>query len=192
MSIAPGLAGRADAHRVAALLDRYFAAVNHRAYQAYARLFAQPGQLTPREFAWGYSTAHDSDAVLAGLAPLKGGLKATVTFTSHQDPAHSPDHSSCIDWTIALFLHRAGPAYLIGMPPHGYRAGLHACRFAPRHPAPGQADHHRASHHRASHHQASHHRASHHRARHTGTRHQVSRQPRSRHRSSKHQRRANR
>ena len=142
MSIAPGLAGRADARRVAALLDRYFAAVNHRAYQAYARLFAQPGQLTPREFAWGYSTTHDSDAVLAGLAPLKGGLKATVTFTSHQDPAHSPDHSSCIDWTIALFLHRAGPAYLIGMPPRGYRAGLHACRFAPRHPAPGQARHH--------------------------------------------------
>ena len=133
MSIAPGLAGRADVRRVAALLDRYFAAVNHRAYQAYARLFAQPGRLTPHEFIWGYSTTHDSNAVLAGLTAPGGGLKATVTFTSHQDPAHSPDHSSCIDWTIALFLHRAGPAYLIGMPPRGYRAGLHACSFAPRH-----------------------------------------------------------
>ena len=141
VSIAPGLAGRADVRRVAALLDRYFAAVNHRAYQAYARLFAQPGRLTPHEFTWGYSTTHDSNAVLAGLTAPTGGLKATVTFTSHQDPAHSPDHSSCIDWTIALFLHRAGPAYLIGMPPRGYRAGLHACRFAPRPPAQGQARH---------------------------------------------------
>ena len=167
MSVAPGLAGRADVRRVAALLGRYFAAVNHRAYQAYARLFAQPGQLTPREFAWGYSTTHDSNATLAGMAALKGGLEATVTFTSHQDPAQSPDHSSCIDWTIALFLHRAGPAYLIGMPPRGYRAGLHACRFAPRHFTQGQARHH---HTRAAH------------SRQAGTRHKVSWHPRSRHR----------
>ena len=176
VSIAPGLAGRADVRRVAALLDRYFAAVNHRAYQAYARLFAQPGRLTPHEFTWGYSTTHDSNAVLAGLTAPKGGLKATVTFTSHQDPAHSPDHSSCIDWTIALFLHRAGPAYLIGMPPRGYRAGLHACSFAPRPPAQGQARHHPA------------------RQRGRRNRHpaQVSQHPRSRRQGSKHQRRTNR
>ena len=182
MSIAPGLAGRADVRRVAALLDRYFAAVNHRAYQAYARLFAQPGRLTPHEFTWGYSTTHDSNAVLAGLTAPEGGLKATVTFTSHQDPAHSPDHSSCIDWTIALFLHRAGPAYLIGMPPRGYRAGLHACSFAPRPPAQGQARHHPARHTRSRHTRSAN----------TGTRHKVSRHPRSRRQGSKHQRRTNR
>ena len=151
VSIAPGLAGRADVRRVAALLDRYFAAVNHRAYQAYTRLFAQPGRLTPHEFTWGYSTTRDSNVVLAGLTAPARGLKATVSFTSHQDPAHSPDHSSCIDWTIALFLHRAGPAYLIGMPPRGYRAGLHACSFAPRPPAQGQARHHPARHTRSRH-----------------------------------------
>ena len=146
VSIGPGLAGRAGVARVTALLDRYFAAVNHRAYQAYARLFAQRRQLTPREFAWGYQTTHDSNAVLAGVAPLKGGLKATVTFTSHQDPAGSPDHSSCIVWRITLFLHRAGPVYLIGMPPTGYRAGLRACRFAPRHPAQGHSGQQHARH----------------------------------------------
>ena len=182
MSIAPGLAGRADVRRVAALLDRYFAAVNHRAYQAYARLFAQPGRLTPHEFTWGYSTTHDSNAVLAGLTAPGRGLKATVTFTSHQDPAHSPDHSSCIDWTIALFLHRAGPAYLIGMPPRGYRAGLHACSFAPRPPAQGQARHHPARHTRSRHTRSAN----------TGTRHKVSQHPRSRRQGSKHQRRTNR
>jgi len=140
VSVAPGLAGRAHVRRVTALLDQYFTAVNHRHYQAYARLFAQR-QLTPSAFAWGYRTSHDSDAVLAGLSARKGELEATVTFTSHQAPAGSPDHSSCIDWTITLFLHRDDQAYLIGRPPAGYRAGLQACGFAPHQAAPGPAGH---------------------------------------------------
>ena len=146
VSITPRLAGRADARRVGGLLVRYFAAVNHRRYQAYASLFAQRRQLTPRDFAWGYRTSHDSNAVLVGIAALKGGLKATVTFTSQQDPAQSPDHSSCIDWRITLFLYRTGATYLIGMPPPGYRAGLQACSFAPRQPSPGQPGHRTAAH----------------------------------------------
>ena len=162
VSIARGLAGREDARRVAALLDRYFAAVNHREYRAYARLFAQPRQLTPREFAWGYRTSHDSRAVLAGISALKGGLKATVTFTSHQDPAQSPDHSSCIDWRITLFLHqfRPGtqPAYLIGMPPAGYRAGLQACRFAPRSSSQGRSSHRTTQHRTTTKHRSTQHR----------------------------------
>ncbi|MDX6333795.1 MAG: hypothetical protein QOG05_1135 [Streptosporangiaceae bacterium] len=153
MSIGPGLAGRADVRRVAALLDRYFAAVNDRDYQAYAHLFTQR-HLTPREFAWGYRTSHDSKAALVGTGRLKGGLKATVTFTSHQDPAGSPDHSRCIDWRITLFLHRAGTAYRIGTPPPGYRAALHACRFAPR-PAAQRHPGHRSSGHASSQHQRS-------------------------------------
>jgi hypothetical protein len=155
LSIGPSLAGRADVRRVAALLNRYFAAVNHRDYQAYAHLFAQR-HLTPREFAWGYRTSHDSTAVLVGVGPLKGGLKATVTFTSHQNPAGSPDHSSCIDWRITLFLHRAGPVYRIGMPPPGYRAAVHACRFAPRLPAERHSGH-RSTGHASSQHQRSKH-----------------------------------
>jgi hypothetical protein len=145
VSITPRLAGRADARRVGGLLVRYFAAVNHRRYQAYASLFAQRRQLTPRDFAWGYQTSHDSNAALVGIAALKGGLKATVTFTSQQDPAQSPDHSSCIDWRITLFLYRTGAAYLIGMPPPGYRAGLQACSFAPRQSSPGHSSHRAAS-----------------------------------------------
>jgi hypothetical protein len=27
-----------------------------------------------------------------------------VTFTSHQQPAESPDNSACDDWTITLYL----------------------------------------------------------------------------------------
>ncbi len=153
VSVGRGLAGRGGVRRVTALLDRYFASVNHREYQAYARLFAQR-QLTPRGFAWGYRTSHDSNAMLVGITALNGGLKATVTFTSHQDPAESPDHSSCINWRITLFLHRAGPTYLIGMPPTGYHAGLQACRFAPRHAVP-PASSHRAGRHPAAQHQRS-------------------------------------
>jgi hypothetical protein len=164
VSITPGLAGRADARRVGGLLARYFAAVNHRRYQAYASLFAQRRQLTPRDFAWGYRTSHDSNAVLVGVAALKGGLRATVTFTSQQDPAQSPDHSSCIDWRIILFLHRTGANYLIGMPPPGYRAGLQACGFAPRQSSPGHSRHRTAtgssSTHRSSTHRSSTHRSS--------------------------------
>jgi hypothetical protein len=161
VSITPGLAGRADARRVGGLLARYFAAVNHRQYQAYASLFAQRRQLTPRDFAWGYRTSHDSNAVLAGIAALKGGLKATVTFTSYQDPAQSPDHSGCIDWRITLFLYRTGATYLIGMPSPGYRAGLQACSFAPRLSTPGHfTSGHSASRHSASRHSASRHSTS--------------------------------
>ena len=145
MSVGPGLDARPDVRRAAALLDRYFAAVNQRDYPAYEVLFAQR-HLTPREFAWGYRTSHDSNAVLAGVSALKGGLKATVTFASHQDPAGSPDHSSCIDWRITLFLHRAGATYLIGMPPAGYRAEMHACRFGPRHAARGRSGHRSSGH----------------------------------------------
>ena len=140
-------------------MARYFAAVNHRRYQAYASLFAQPWRLTPRVFAWGYQTGHDSNAVLVGIGALKGGLKATVTFSSQQDPAQSPDHSSCIDWRITLFLHRAGASYLIGMPPPGYRASLQACSFAPRQSSPGHSSHrttkHSSSVHRSSRHLSS-------------------------------------
>jgi hypothetical protein len=151
VTIAPSLAGRANTGRVAALLNHYFAAVNRREYQAYAQLFAQRRQLTPREFAWGYRTSHDSDAMLVGVSGLARGLQATVSFTSHQDPAGSPDHSSCINWTITLFLHRAGSTYLIGMPPPGYRPGLQACRFAPRQTAPRHSSHRSSARPRAQH-----------------------------------------
>jgi hypothetical protein len=177
VSITPGLAGRPDARRVGALLVRYFAAVNHRQYQAYASLFAQRRRLTPRHFAWGYQTSHDSNAVLVGIAALKGGLKATVTFTSYQDPAQSPDHSSCIDWRITLFLHRTGATYLIGMPPPGYRPGLQACSFAPRPSRQGHSSHRTAK--RST-------------SKHSTSKHSTSKHSASKHSTSKHGRRKHR
>jgi len=65
---------------------------------------------------------------LTSLTPAgSGGFAATVAFTSHQDPADSPDNSSCTNWGITLYLVPQGGNYLIGTPPSGYTASYRAC-----------------------------------------------------------------
>ncbi len=57
-----------------------------------------------------------------------GDLDVAVTFTSHQNPADSPNqHESCTDWKISLFLAPGGSGYLIDVPPPGYHASYTAC-----------------------------------------------------------------
>jgi hypothetical protein len=56
-----------------------------------------------------------------------GQLQAAVTFTSHQQSAASPTHSSCTAWTISLYLLREGHTYVIESPPASYRATAAAC-----------------------------------------------------------------
>ncbi len=132
VSIAPHLAHSALARRVAALLDSYFTAVNHREYRRYSHLFGRWHQLTLRKFLAGYRSTHDSRATLVSLADpghglIAHGLIATATFQSRQVPAASPDHARCDNWTIRLYLRRAGGRYLIVPPPAGYRARYRAC-----------------------------------------------------------------
>ncbi|HEY9243273.1 MAG TPA: zinc ribbon domain-containing protein [Streptosporangiaceae bacterium] len=127
VSVSHSLAGRADAQQVAGFLDSYFAAVNHREYQEYSSLFERWHHLTRAEFDRGYRTTHDSSALLTGLSSSKDSLTATVTFTSHQAPAASPNHASCTNWRIVLYLRRVGSQYLIGPPPPGYHATYHSC-----------------------------------------------------------------
>ena len=83
-------------------LDSYFAAVNHREYLEYSSLFDRWHHLTRTEFDRGYRTTHDSSAVLVGLTTSTDTLTATVTFTSHQAPAASPNHATCTTWRIVL------------------------------------------------------------------------------------------
>jgi hypothetical protein len=40
-------------------------------------------------------------------------MTATVTFTSHQDPAASPNHASCTSWRIVLYLRITAAADLL-------------------------------------------------------------------------------
>jgi len=127
VTIAPHLARSALARRVATMLDSYFTAVNHRDYRRYSLLFGRWHQLTLRKFLAGYRSTRDSRATLIGLAGHGRALIATVTFQSRQAPAASPDHTRCDDWSINLYLRRAGGRYQIVPPPARYAARYHAC-----------------------------------------------------------------
>jgi hypothetical protein len=127
VSVSPAVAHRPDAQQVTGFLDSYFAAVNHREYLEYSSLFERWHHLTRAEFDRGYSTTHDSSALLVGLSSSKDTLTATVTFTSRQDPSASPNHATCTNWRIVLYLRRVGDVYLIGPPPAGYHATYHGC-----------------------------------------------------------------
>jgi hypothetical protein len=67
-----------------------------------------------------------SETLVALSAARHGKTAATITFVSHQDPAQSATHTACT-WEITLYLHPAGPSFLIGVPPGTYRASAKAC-----------------------------------------------------------------
>ena len=48
-----------------------------------------------------------------------GGLRATVTFTSHQNAGTGVDGSPCNDWTLNFYLVKQGADYLKGAAPSG-------------------------------------------------------------------------
>jgi hypothetical protein len=116
--------------QVLAVLDRYFSAINRHDYAAYARLL-DPQALArspASEFYTGDGSTADSGETLTGLADMSSGaVAAALTFTSHQQPSDSPDHSSCDAWSITLYLVPQGTGYLIGLPPAGYQASFTSC-----------------------------------------------------------------
>ena len=120
-----------DAASVAAFLGQYFAAINAHDYQSYLSLLGPQVQqgMTQAQFEKGYRSTVDSNETLVGISTASDGdLAAEATFTSHQNPADSPDHSeSCTDWDITLFLTQSGSGYLIDPAPAGYQASYQAC-----------------------------------------------------------------
>lgn len=131
-TVAATAAARASAAEpgVAQFLADYFTAINHHDYQAYVALLdpAQAARETAARFGAGYGTTTDSDATLTWIAGLGQGREAAwVTFTSHQAPSASPDHSSCDVWRITLYLNPSGGGYLIRRPPPGYAAHVRSC-----------------------------------------------------------------
>jgi hypothetical protein len=130
VSVAAGVASNPAEPAVAAFLDRYFTAINTHDYAAYSRLLdAQEQSVDTRSsFDTGYGTTADSAETLTGIAGAGGGDEAaTVSFTSHQDPADSPSKTACTSWTITLYLQPNGGGYLIGPAPTGYHASYQAC-----------------------------------------------------------------
>jgi hypothetical protein len=130
VAVAPAAAGNPAAPQVTALVNRYFTAINQHDYAAYASLLdpQMQQQNTQSSFDSGYATTTDSAETLTGISGTgSGGLAASLTFTSQQSPADSPDNSSCDQWSITLFLVPNGAGYLIGPPPSSYRASYQAC-----------------------------------------------------------------
>jgi hypothetical protein len=131
VAVAPGAAGEPHAEAAVALLTGYFTAINRHDYLSYRSLFTPRLQvsLTPATFLAGFRTTADSAATLdEAFAAGTGRLAATVTFTSHQNPADSPDHAACTTWRITLYLAPRAGRYLIDSPPAGYRASYQRCR----------------------------------------------------------------
>ncbi len=130
VSLAPAVIRDPDAAGVRDLLVNYFNAINNQDFQGYASLFT-PGRrrlMTATAFASGYQTTIDSMVTLLGVARASGGLlAATISFTSHQSPAVSPDHTGCTRWAITLFLLQQDGALLISTPPADYHAYHVAC-----------------------------------------------------------------
>lgn len=120
-----------DASSVAAFLNQYFTAINNHDYQAYTSLLSPQAEqgLTQEQFDNGYDSTVDSAETLLGISTATNGdLVASVTFTSHQNPAESPDgDESCTNWNISLFLEQDGGGYLIDEPPQSYHASYQAC-----------------------------------------------------------------
>jgi hypothetical protein len=128
VAIAPALAGQPDVLGVAALLKSYFASINSHDFAEYSSLFVPQIRGSAQHFNDGYRSTTDSGATLVGLAPTgTDGLAATVTFTSRQNPADSPNHAGCDQWDVVLPLVRNGTGYLIARSPAGYQPSVHTC-----------------------------------------------------------------
>jgi hypothetical protein len=128
VAIAPAVARAPHVQQAAALLATYFTSINSHDFEVYNGLFIPQIRGTLQHFNAGYASTTDSGATLAGLSPAgQQDLAATATFTSHQNPADSPDHAACDTWTVVIPLTRAGAGYLIGRSSPGYHPSVRAC-----------------------------------------------------------------
>ena len=127
VAIAPTASQQTSAPQVATFLETYFQAINTRDYSLYSSLYEPALRPTLQQFQNGYRSTHDSGAVLTDLSPTAIGLAATVSFTSHQQPADSATGTSCTSWNITLYLEPLGSTYQIVHPPDGYHAQYQAC-----------------------------------------------------------------
>ena len=120
VAIGPGVSGAA-VPRVQQLLSKRFHAINTHNYAEYASTLTTREQANQPQstFDKGYATTSDSGVTLTALTQKSAGLAATVTFTSHQNPADSIDGSACNTWTSTYYLVPSGSGYLIDVTPAG-------------------------------------------------------------------------
>jgi hypothetical protein len=130
VSLGPGVASNATEAAVEKTLTLYFDGINTHNYAEYtSSLDAQLlSKQTESQFNTGYGSTTDSGMTLTSLEnTANGGQSATVTFTSHQNPDESVDHSPCNDWSLTFFLVPQGAGYLDGDQPANYHATHSDC-----------------------------------------------------------------
>jgi hypothetical protein len=130
VTIGQGVTSSAAVPQVETLLSHFFHGINTHDYAEYASTLnpAQQARQSRSTFESGYATTTDSGMTLTTLASNGAdGLIATVTFTSHQSPAQSVDHSACNTWTLNFYLVPQGTGYLIGPAPSGYQPSHSDC-----------------------------------------------------------------
>jgi hypothetical protein len=129
VAVAPAVASNPAVAEVETLLNSYFQAINTRNYAEFSSLLdaALQANESASSFDSGYATTTDSAETLTAISSSGGDVAATVTFTSHQNPADSVDGSSCNDWTVTLYLAPDGGGYVITAPPSGYEASYTDC-----------------------------------------------------------------
>jgi hypothetical protein len=114
---APALADRPETAEVVQLFTGYFDAINRRDFAGTQKtLVDRPGlPQTEAEFQDRYRSTHDRDVRILGLKPTEdGGYLTSVSFTSFQNPADAPDHTSaCLIWSVTYPLVRVDGTLLI-------------------------------------------------------------------------------
>jgi hypothetical protein len=127
VTIAPGAGQQPGASQVVTFLETYFTAINTHDFALYSSLLEPQLRLTIQQFNHGYGSTSDSGMTLTSLSTTATGLAASVSFTSHQNPADSATSSSCTSWDITLYLQSQRGTYLIASPPAGYHAQYSSC-----------------------------------------------------------------
>jgi hypothetical protein len=128
--VAAGVASSPGEPQVAAYLNDYFNSINTRNYNEYNGLLDAQEQQSDSQsnFDSGFATTKDSSEVLTGIQETgDGSVMATVSFTSHQNPADGVDDSACNDWQISLYLVPQGNRYVMTAAPAGYHAAYTDC-----------------------------------------------------------------
>jgi hypothetical protein len=124
IAFAPGVSGAPHSQQVENLFTAYFDGINTHNFTEYSSALAPAMQAkNPQSsFSTGYATTTDSNETINSIAASGSDLTAVVTFTSHQSPGDSPDHSACNNYTLTLPLIPQGSGYAITVPAQGYAA----------------------------------------------------------------------
>jgi hypothetical protein len=128
-ALAPAATQYPGTTAIEAVINRYFQAIDGRAYTAYLATQSPDNAMTASQFQAGFKSTQDSDVIVTGITTAPDGRPAAdVTFISRQQPQDGPDGQSCTDWHVTLFFDgSASGSYTIGAPPAAYQASYQAC-----------------------------------------------------------------